>query len=210
VTMNPENINIFFPVPGQDNDTQVFRDNFSTIQSSLIDAKTRIEAIEDDYASLSREEGNNFNLKEIKNAVFVETREKLHNGESPNTSSFEIDWMNGSYQIYRIGENSTTITFTNLPGDSNIPTENTAPKSVGRLTLELYSNDDTEKTITFNTIGGSEFRKNDSSEWGVTINPTVASITVSSSENPVFIEVWRRTGPSDQNYIFLRYLGQYA
>jgi hypothetical protein len=209
--MNPDAINEFFPVPGQDNDTQVFRDNFSTIKSSLFDAKNRIEAIEEDYASLSRNEGNDFNLKEIKNAVLVENREKLHDGESPNTAAFEIDWMNGSYQIYRFGENSTTITFSNLPGDSNNPAEDSAPKTVGRLTLELYSEDDTEKTITFNSINGAQFRRNESSSWTDNLtNNTIASITVNSSANPVFIEVWRRTTVSNQNYIFLRYLGQYA
>ena len=39
-------INENFPVAGQDNDTQVFRDNFDTIKTNFSAAKTEIEDLQ--------------------------------------------------------------------------------------------------------------------------------------------------------------------
>ena len=43
-------INQNFPVAGQDNDTQVFRDNFDTIKTNFSAAKTEIEDLQDNVA----------------------------------------------------------------------------------------------------------------------------------------------------------------
>ena len=45
-------INITFPVAGQDNDTQEFRNNFSRIQDSLIGAETKIDTLESTISTL--------------------------------------------------------------------------------------------------------------------------------------------------------------
>jgi len=44
--INPTNINILYPVAGQDNDTQGFRTNFSNILSNFSVAKTEITALQ--------------------------------------------------------------------------------------------------------------------------------------------------------------------
>jgi hypothetical protein len=44
--INPTNIDILFPIAGQDNDTQGFRDNFNNIKNNLNIAKTEISALQ--------------------------------------------------------------------------------------------------------------------------------------------------------------------
>ena len=43
-SINPSNIDGTYPVAGQDNDSQGFRDNFTNIKTNFTSAKTEIEA----------------------------------------------------------------------------------------------------------------------------------------------------------------------
>ena len=45
-SINPNNISVTFPVAGQDNDSQGFRDNFNNIKTNLTSAKTELEDIQ--------------------------------------------------------------------------------------------------------------------------------------------------------------------
>jgi len=185
-------INENFPVAGEDNDTQVFRDNFDTIKTSLQIAKDEITDLEDNAARLDID--NDFNRTLITRAVMQDNYEKRFDGGTVITP-LVVDFENGSYQIFRFGAD-TVIEFLNFP-DSN-----TLPPSVGKLTLELYG-DGTTRTLTFSTSGGTVLKKN-------TTFP--APFTVTSQElaagggNPIIIEVWRHK--SDR--IFLNYLGQFS
>lgn len=49
-TINPNNIDILYPVAGQDNDTQGFRDNFRNIKNNLNTAAQEITAIQANVA----------------------------------------------------------------------------------------------------------------------------------------------------------------
>lgn len=44
--INPSNIDITYPIAGQDNDTQGFRDNFSSIKNNLLTAATEISLLQ--------------------------------------------------------------------------------------------------------------------------------------------------------------------
>lgn len=190
--INYLSINENFPVAGEDNDTQVFRDNFDTIKTSLQIAKDEITDLEDNAARLDID--NDFNRTLITRAVMQDNYEKRFDGGTVITP-LVVDFENGSYQIFRFGAD-TVIEFLNFP-DSN-----TLPPSVGKLTLELYG-DGTTRTLTFSTSGGTVLKKN-------TAFP--APFTVTSQElaagggNPIIIEVWRHK--SDR--IFLNYLGQFS
>ena len=45
-TINPNNIDILYPIAGQDNDTQGFRDNFRNIKNNLNTAAQEITALQ--------------------------------------------------------------------------------------------------------------------------------------------------------------------
>jgi hypothetical protein len=49
--INPNNIDITYPIAGQDNDTKGFRDNFSSIRSNFITAKTEITGLQNYFVS---------------------------------------------------------------------------------------------------------------------------------------------------------------
>jgi hypothetical protein len=49
-TINSNNIDITYPIAGQDNDTQGFRDNFRNIKNNLNTARLEITELQDDVA----------------------------------------------------------------------------------------------------------------------------------------------------------------
>ena len=192
--INYLSINENFPVPGQDNDTQVFRDNFDTIKNSLRLAKDEITDLQDNSARTDL--NNDFNLQKISRAVLQNNRDDkilLTTGENALSGNIIIDFENAPYQILKIGGNCS-LEFQNLPGDPQL-TEST-PIGVGRIIVEITSTGGTF-TVSFTGSSGLVYKK----------DPTFPNpLTVSSSTDPIFIEVWRHS-PTN---IFLRYLGQYS
>lgn len=195
--INYLSINENFPVAGEDNDTQVFRDNFDTIKTSLRVAKEEISDLQTNSANLSMD--NDFNYNVIQNAVLQSVREKkLPIQDYVNEAG--ADWQNGSYQIFRVITNST-MTFENLPGDPNTPGTTAAANTVGKLTLELYS-DGTSRTLTFLTPNGAVIKSNGFPGYA----SGAPALTLASSTNPTIVEIWRHSS----NVIFMKYIGQFA
>ena len=191
--INFTSINENFPVAGQDNDTQVFRDNFDTIKRSLQSAQEEITDLQANTAKLNLT--NDFEKNTIERAVFQNCRDQKFDGGLIE-SNLTIDFENGPYQIFRFKTNSN-VDFLNLPGDPALADE-TVPIGVGKITLELYKNgSDPSKTVSFITSGGTIYKKDPSFP---------ETITLTSNDNPVFIEVWRHSS----SVIFLRYLGLYS
>ena len=189
--INYVSINENFPVAGQDNDTQVFRDNFDTIKTSLRYAKEELEVLQDSATGAARlNQNNDFNQNIISNAVLQGNRDALFDGGNYAAPTLDVTYTNGAYQIYKFGAN-VEINFLEFP-------ENETPAGVGKVTLELYS-DGSSKTITFKSIGGLVYKKNASLI-------ALGTLTVSSATNPVIIEVWRYKSAT----IFLNYVGIFA
>jgi hypothetical protein len=187
-------INENFPVPGQDNDTQVFRDNFDTIKTSLRSAQEEITELQVNTAKTN--EDNDFNDYRITRTILQNFKIAKFDGgiiDSAGAAGFTytVDYENGGYQVLRFSSNSN-IDFQNLPQTPGA----IGAIGVGKITLELYG-DGSNRTLTFITSGGTELRR----------NPTFpGSIVVSSTTAPVIIEVWRH----NPTYIFLNYLGQFS
>ncbi len=195
--INYLSINENFPVAGEDNDTQVFRDNFDTIKTSLRNAKDEITDLQTNTAKTNLD--NDFGLNKISNALLQNNRQQKWSGGSVTASPTTIDFEQGSYQIYTVGAN-VTFDFLNFPGDPVFTAEAT-PIGMGKVTLELYS-DGSSRTASFSTSGGTVVKS-----LGF---PGYASgtpvLTLTSATNPVIIEVWRHS----QEIIFMRYVGQFS
>ena len=185
-------INENFPVAGEDNDTQVFRDNFDTIKTSLNTAKTEITDLQTNAARTDVD--NDFNNKLISRAVMLNNYDKKFDG-GVIAAPLTVDYENGNYQIFRFGA-TTTVEFLNFPDDTSLPT------GLGKVTLELYG-DGTARTLTFITSGGTVIKKN--ATFPATFTVTSAEAAAGSG-NPIMIEVWQHK--SDR--IFLNYLGQFS
>ena len=186
--INYVSINENFPVAGQDNDTQVFRDNFDTIKTSLRYAKEELEVFQSSTTGAARlNQSNDFNQNVISNAVLQGNRDALFDGGNYAAPTLDVTYTNGSYQIYKFGAN-VEINFLEFP-------ENETPAGVGKVTLELYS-DGSSRTITFKSIGGLVYKKN-------AAFPSTLTLTSANQSDPVIIEVWRYKSST----IFLNYVG---
>ena len=196
--INYLSINENFPVAGQDNDTQVFRDNSDTIKTSLRNAKDEITDILTNAAF--KDEANDFELNSISNALLIDNRTaKYDYGDPITTSPQTIEYQNGNYQILRVG-NNINVDFLNFPGDPVI-TDDTTPDSMGKVTLELYS-DGSSRTVNFLTSGGTVIKSKDFPGYA----GGAPVLTLTSATDPVIIEVWRH----DSGVIYMRYIGTFG
>ena len=197
--INYLSINENFPVAGQDNDTQVFRDNADTIKTSLRSAKDELTDILTNAAF--KDEDNDFELKSITRAVLLNNRVGKFDYSDPiTTSPHTIEYQLGDYQILRVGDN-INVDFLNFPGDPVYTGEST-PIGMGKVTLELYS-DGSSRTVNFLTSGGTIIKSKDFP--GYTSGGTPV-LTLTSATDPVIIEVFRHSTA----VIYMRYIGAFA
>ena len=184
-------INENFPVAGQDNDTQVFRDNFDTIKTNFSAAKTEIEDLQDNVARTDVDSDFNYNVATAITLQDAYFRKKDY-GATIIVGTQEVSFKQAMYHIIKFGTNCA-IQFTEFPVAA---VDVTGLGQMGKATLELYG-DGTARTITF-TLTGSTVLKKSAGFPG--------SLTVTSATNPVIIEVWQHS----EAIIFLNYLGVYS
>ena len=200
--INYLSINENFPVAGQDNDTQVFRDNFDTIKTSLRVAKDEVTSLQNDVAYTTQD--NDFGLYKIGNAVLENVREQkldTRGDDALKVQPITIDYQNGTYQIFNVGAN-IVMDFLNFPGDIRIVPTETAPIGWGKVRVELYSDGSGDWTISFSLSGsGATAIKTDQYFPG-----TVTVTAADNTDNPVILEIWRHR----TNEIFMTYLGTYS
>ena len=197
-----QGINEQFPVAGQDNDTQGFRDNFDTIKESLRIANEEITDLQTNVAKTDQD--TDYNLKKIQNAVLENVRnQKLlgFTGSNINISPTIVDFQLGHYQIYKVGSGTGAdpfvFDFLNFPGDPSL--FGSSNIGVGKVILELYS-DGVERTIAFRTSGITLIKKNNFPLMPV---DSFGDLIVPSDSDPVFVEVWRWRNET----IYVKYLG---
>lgn len=185
-------INEDYPVAGEDNDTQVLRDNFDTVKTSLRVAKEEVTDLQDNTAKTN--DDNDFNGSIIANATLQNTSLRKKDYGVPITASTqEVSFIEAMYHIIRIGTPSCSIAFTDFPTE---PVDLEGIGKIGKATLELYG-DGTARTISFTPVGTTQFKKS---------STFPESLTVTSVTNPTLIEIWQHS----QNIIFLNYLGQFS
>ena len=191
--INFASINENFPVAGQDNDTQVFRDNFDTIKTNFRLAQEEISDLENNTARTDQE--TEFNNNIVSTAVFRNNRDIILDGGAISVNQLGVDYANGNYQIFRIGADVTL-------GLLGLPTDTSFPRGVGKITLELYS-DGAARTVTLDPSNAVIYKKK-SSDLTFTWSGNI--FTISSSSNPVIIEIWRHSSET----VFVNYLGTFA
>ena len=184
-------INENFPVAGQDNDTQVFRDNFDTIKTNFSAAKTEITDLQDNAA---RTDGDNDFLYNIVGSVTLQDAylRKKDYGAAIVAGTQDISFKQAMYHVVKFGAN-TSLSFSEFP---TAAVDITGLGQIGKATLELYG-DGTTRTITFTTSGGTVIKKSPGFP---------GSVTVTSATDPVIIEVWQHSA----TVIWLNYLGLYS
>ena len=105
-----------YPIAGQDNNSQGFRDNFSYIKTALGVAQTEITSLENNTAKLN--DDNDFDGNMLENAEY----RKLYGSlaaqgsipTSPGSGAANCDVRDGFYFTFTVTE-PLTLTFTNWP-----------------------------------------------------------------------------------------------
>jgi hypothetical protein len=119
----PGNIDGTFPKAGQDNSSQGFRDNFSTIKTNFTEAVTEIEALQTNKANLNT--SSDFTDNEVTRAVLKDTSETVY-AHGTTGGAITLNHENGHYQTITSNA-SITLTFTNWPATSTL----------GRIILDI-------------------------------------------------------------------------
>ena len=184
-------INENFPVAGQDNDTQVFRDNFDTIKTNFSTAKTEITDLQDNAA---RTDGDNDFLYNIVGSVTLNDAylRKKDYGAAIVAGTQDVSFKQAMYHVIKLGVD-TSLSFSEFPTGA---VDATGLGQIGKATLELYG-DGTTRTITITTSGGTVLKKSPGFP---------GSITVTSATNPVIIEVWQHSA----TVLWLNYIGLFS
>lgn len=117
--INPYNIDNTFPVAGQDNDSQGFRDNFTNTKNNFIFTKAEIEDLQLNGIFKANLSGavldNDMAGTQIKNAKTLGFRETVNNlgevsGASPGVT---VDFSQGSYVTMTLIGSTTIDSFSN-------------------------------------------------------------------------------------------------
>jgi hypothetical protein len=115
--INPNNINGEYPVAGQDNNTQGFRDNFTNIKINFQYAETEINSLQANSISKVSTSVNEFNDSVIYGARLQNTGYiQVNRGNVAPVAN--INYATGSFQTITANAN-TTLNFTNLPAAGN-------------------------------------------------------------------------------------------
>ena len=150
--INDTGVNKDYPVAGQDNDSQGFRDNFSVIKDNFVAAKSEIETLQTNTAKLNA--SNNFLGNNIQNANLINNSYAYFAGGTVNSSQ-NVNYSNGNYQAFTVGAD-ITLTLSEWPV--------TGKSGVVRL---FINNDNSQRTITFASNAGAGTLKRSNGWAGV-------------------------------------------
>jgi hypothetical protein len=176
-----------FPVAGQDNDSQGFRDNFNIIKTALAVAKTEITDLQDGVARIDGD--NNFDYNAIINAEFRGCVELVEETNATGTSDNEnLDYNQGSVFVIKATGN-IALNFQNWPNDGY---------AQARVFL---TGDGTARTITFTTENSGTVKTDGNVAW------SGDSLSVTSISNPTVVEAFTYNNGVN---VYLRYLGSFS
>lgn len=134
-----------FPVAGQDNDSQGFRDNFFIIKDGLATAASEISVLQLDTVKINSP--NNFNGSLLENAITNQLYGKVFPIVTSGTTT--IDYTSGEYHIVTVSGNHA-LRFVGFAGSDEEPV-------YAKIRLELSPNNlagSTGWNVTFNTLAG--------------------------------------------------------
>lgn len=120
--INPNNIDATYPIAGQDNDSQGFRDNFTNIKTNFEYAETEIDDLQAKVVLKSALTGstldNDMAGALIENAKLQGTR--FTKVDTANTTgNVSVDFSAGPYHKIGTVTGNVNLAFTNLPAAGN-------------------------------------------------------------------------------------------
>ena len=132
----PGDIDGTFPVAGQDNSSQGFRDNFTAIKNNFIAAKTDIDEMQSNKANLNAR--NDFSGNLLTDGELKDNSETVYAHGTVASGSVTLNHENGHYQTLTMSAD-TTFTFTNFPDSGKM----------GRIILDITVTPSSTGILTF-------------------------------------------------------------
>jgi hypothetical protein len=135
----PGNIDGAFPVAGQDNSSQGFRDNFTAIKNNFTEARTEIIDLQDNKAST--DSNTSFNDYVVTRATLKDCAELVF-AHGSVSDTIILNHESGHYQTATTS-GAISIAFNNWPGSAKL----------GRIVLDItFSNTAHTLTVTSATL----------------------------------------------------------
>ena len=198
--INANNIDGTFPIAGQDNDSQGFRDNFTNIKTNFSNAKTEIEDLQSKVILKSAltsttldNSGSGALLKDFELRDVSETR--VAKGTTSGTVT--LSYTEGGYQTATTS-GSVTLAFSNFPASgklgrvrfeltvASVAHTLTLPAAVSLGANSLHGIVPATKVITFDATGTSIFEfTTDDSGTTVAVNDLTRGRTKVDVRTPV-------------------------
>lgn len=140
--INPNNIDTAYPVAGQDNDSQGFRDNFTNIVTALESAKDEIEEIQEKAllkTAISGTLDNDMDGETLSNVTLIHPRLEIVALGSYASGVVGIDLDDGAYHTATItGDVSIDVDHVAASGEhSSFYIEITVPDATGTVDVTL-------------------------------------------------------------------------
>jgi hypothetical protein len=176
-------IDATYPVAGQDNNSQGFRDNFNTIKSNFATAKTEITSLETNTAKLNAT--NNFAGNEVSGALFKGNFTKSHSAGTVSTDQ-NISLSNGNFQTITVGAN-VTLTLADWSSQAN---------ALESIVVQIIKSGG-DRTVTWASNGGTI----------KTASGFPTPFVVDSTTNPLVVEFYTYDNGVT---VFARYIGQFS
>jgi hypothetical protein len=108
----PGNIDGTFPIAGQDNSSQGFRDNFTAIKNNFTTASTEITDLQNNKASTNA--ATNFTDQIVSRAALKDTAEIVYAHGSVSSGTLTLNHENGNFHTATI-TGDVSFAFSNFP-----------------------------------------------------------------------------------------------
>jgi hypothetical protein len=134
--INTENINGAYPIAGQDNDSQGFRDNFTNIKNNFALARSEITDLENKAvlkSSLSGSTLNNDMAGSLLSSATIRDFREIRFDLSEVQGEVTVNHANGHYQTMSL-LGDVSLRFTGFPGNT-----------LGRIRVEIQVNSTTHR-----------------------------------------------------------------
>jgi hypothetical protein len=196
--INTNQINKNYPVAGEDNDTQGFRDNFDQIVNNLDAAESEITDLQENTAKTN--EDSEFFGNRIVNADLDKITKTTYDFGNVDTDQ-TVNFQNGHYQTIAV-DDDITLTLDGWPGEERYAKLVVSLTGIDRIVQWATLKDDNPGTIKRNQ--GNSFLLSDSTEIRVGDFPD--PFVINSEEDPVVVEFWTIDGGDT---VHANYLGKF-
>jgi len=198
ISASSDSIDPTFPVAGQDNDSQGFRDNFAAIKAAFTEANAEVSKLQTngifsaDLTTLTPTHvSNNLQQSVIHDGGFYQLNGVYYGPNTPALGTINVDLNYGPIQKFVISGNST-LHFQSWPASANYLNATYATVRVMLIGDQL--NSITPYTINFSTSGAIK-------------TPTGFSpITISANGKYEIVEAWTVDGGA---HVFIKSIGEY-